>query len=176
MNRRFLITAATGTALLALAIILVLANRHDNPLQVDVLADRVEVHKSSRLLMLFAGNSELKTYHVSLGGSPIGTKVQEGDQKTPEGRYLIDYRNRNSRFHLSLHVSYPDSIATLRANELGVSPGGMIMIHGLRNGIGWIGSLHRLFDWTDGCIAVTNPEIEEIASAVPDGTPISILP
>lgn len=89
---------------------------------------------------------------------------------------MLDYRNARSSFHRSLHVSYPDSADVARARAAGVDPGGMIMVHGIRNGLGWLGRLHRALDWTDGCIAVTNREIEEIWRAVPDGTPIEIRP
>lgn len=98
----------------------------------------------------------------------------EGDGKTPEGLYVIDYRNQRSQFHLSLHVSYPRPEQVARAKKKGISPGGMIMIHGLRNGAGFLGRFHRLADWTTGCIAVTNEEIEEIWRVVPDGTSIEI--
>ena len=113
-------------------------------------------------------------YEVALGSSPVGHKQREGDGRTPEGRYLLDWRNPRSAFHLSLHLSYPDAVDTKAADARGEDPGGMIMIHGMRNGLGWIGAAHRLMDWTDGCIAVTNEEIREIWSLVPNGTPIEI--
>ncbi|MGI8997269.1 MAG: L,D-transpeptidase family protein [Pyrinomonadaceae bacterium] len=111
-----------------------------------------------------------------LGGQPIGHKFQEGDSKTPEGKYVVDRRNPHSRFHLALHLSYPNEADVARAKRAGVSPGGDIMIHGIRNGFGWIGRLHRVTDWTEGCIAVTDSEIEEIWRAVPDKTEITIEP
>jgi|SRR5579863_6608301 len=139
-------------------------------------ADKVVVLKSQRVLMLMKGEQVLKTYRVSLGPHPIGAKTREGDGKTPEGSYVLDRRNAKSRFHLSLHISYPDAADVARAQKLGLPPGGDIMVHGLPNGLGWVGGLHRYWDWTDGCIAVTNPEIEESWRAVPDGTPIEIKP
>ncbi len=90
--------------------------------------------------------------------------------------YSVDWRNPKSAFHLSLHISYPNSEDTLRAEGFGLPPGGDIMIHGIRNGWGWLGRLHRLADWTQGCIAVTNREIEEIWKLVPDGAVVEILP
>lgn len=159
-----------------LVAVLLYANRKINPLPIDTKVNSIVINKADRILILFEGNKPVKSYSISLGGNPVGNKVMEGDQKTPEGNYIVDYRNQESRFHLALHVSYPDSIAARRAKSIGVSPGGMIMIHGLRNGIGWIGRLHLLLDWTDGCIAVTNPEIEQIWSIIQDGTPVTINP
>jgi murein L,D-transpeptidase YafK len=109
-----------------------------------------------------------------LGGHPVGNKIQEGDERTPEGNYLIDWRNQKSIAHLSLHISYPNQADISQAKALGVSPGGNIMIHGILNGWGWLGRLHSYWDWTNGCIAVTNAEMREIWSLVPDGTPITI--
>lgn len=139
-------------------------------------ADRVVVHKSDRLLRLMKGETVLKTYRVSLGGNPLGPKQREGDQRTPEGEYRIDYRNPASSFHLALHISYPSPADSERAQRAGLPAGGDIMIHGTPNGYGWIGRLHRLRDWTAGCVAVTDREIEEIWNAVPDGTPVSLRP
>jgi len=139
-------------------------------------ADRVVVRKSARTLELYRGSELLRTYTIALGPTPQGHKQQEGDGRTPEGRYVLDYRNPGSSFHKSLHVSYPSAADTASARSRGVSPGGMIMVHGIKNGMGFIGRLHRLFDWTDGCIAVTDQEMEEIWHAVPDGTPILIEP
>ncbi len=139
-------------------------------------ADRVLVEKTKRKLTLFRGDKELKHYFVALGGQPVGAKERQGDQKTPEGKYVIDFRNSKSQFHLSLHVSYPDAQDRARARKRGVDPGGAIMIHGIGKEYGWLGAAHRKSDWTLGCIAVTNEEIEEIWSLVPDGTPIEIKP
>lgn len=136
----------------------------------------VLVEKGARRLTLLSGGRALKTYRITLGRNPNGPKVGVGDCKTPEGTYVIDYRNPKSRNHLALHISYPNPSDIKRANELGVSPGGEIMIHGVRNGFGWIGPLHRLVNWTKGCIAVTNKDIGEIWRAVPDGTRIEIRP
>jgi murein L,D-transpeptidase YafK len=139
-------------------------------------ADRVVVEKSARAMHLLKDGRVLKTYRISLGGNPSGPKRQEGDQRTPEGEYRIDWRKPDSSFHRALHISYPSPADAQRAASAGVSPGGDIMIHGLPNGRGWIGRAHRLLDWTAGCVAVTDREIEEIWNAVPDGTPISLRP
>ncbi len=140
------------------------------------LADRVVVRKSARTLEVMRGGIVVRTYRVSLGPHPVGPKQREGDGRTPEGRYVLDYRNPSSAFHFALHVSYPSTDERRVAAAIGVSPGGLIMVHGIRNGVGFIGRLHRLVDWTNGCIALTNPEIDELARVVPTGTPILILP
>ena len=139
-------------------------------------ADLVVVSKKRREMVLLRGESVLRTYRIALGREPVGPKRQEGDGRTPEGRYVIDRRNAKSKYHLSLHISYPDAADVARAREAGVDPGGDIMIHGLPNGFGWLGSLHRTLDWTDGCIAVTDQEMDEIWQSVDDGTPIEIKP
>jgi murein L,D-transpeptidase YafK len=124
---------------------------------------------------LMCNGKVLKTYKVALGRRS-GPKEREGDLRTPEGKYVIDRRNRQSSCHRSLHVSYPNAADRARARRLGVSPGGDISIHGLPNGYGYIGAAHRQHDWTYGCIAVTDGEIEEIWKLVENGTPIEILP
>lgn len=141
-----------------------------------IKADRILVEKSKRKLTLLREETVLKMYRIALGKNPVGPKVLQGDRKTPEGMYLIDYRNGESDYHLSLHISYPNADDIQRVKELSLSPGGDIMIHGIKKGFGWFGLLHRFFDWTDGCIAVTNSEIEEIWHLVPDGTPVEIRP
>ena len=137
-------------------------------------ADLVIVDKSDRTLTLMRGGAVLKTYRgIALGGAPVGHKRFEGDEKTPEGRYTIDYRNPDSAYHLSLHISYPDAEDLAYAKAQLRSPGGDIFIHGQPNAM-IFGTLSG--DWTDGCIAVSNEEIEELWAAVPDGTPIEISP
>ena len=138
--------------------------------------DRILIEKSARRLMLISQGEVLKTYKIALGGNPIGPKERQGDNKTPEGTYVIDARNRDSRFHLSLHISYPNERDKKRAKELGDSPGGDIMIHGIKNDSSWVGDAHAKVDWTKGCIAVTNEEIEEIAKLAPNGTIVEIRP
>jgi tetratricopeptide (TPR) repeat protein len=139
-------------------------------------ADRILIEKSARRLMVISQGEVLKTYKIALGGNPIGPKERQGDNKTPEGIYAIDARNRDSRYHLSLHISYPNERDRIRAKELGVSPGGDIMIHGIKNGFSWVGDAHAEIDWTKGCIAVTDEEIEEVARLAPNGTIVEIRP
>ena len=127
-------------------------------------------------MQLFAGGNVIRTYKVALGRGGLAAKEREGDARTPEGRYTIDARNDHSRYHRALHVPYPNAVDRERAARLGISPGGAIMIHGLPSGMGWVGSAHRLYDWTLGCIAVTDEEIEEIWKLVPLGTPVEIRP
>jgi murein L,D-transpeptidase YafK len=136
----------------------------------------VVVLKSERRLVLRRGEAEIAAYPIALGFEPEGPKRRKGDGRTPEGRYVIDWRNAGSAYHLSLHISYPSERDLAAAATAGDDPGGMIMIHGLPNGRGWIGQAHNARDWTEGCIAVTSDQIEEIWSRVPDGTPIEILP
>jgi len=147
-----------------------------DPLPRDTIADRVVVEKSARRLTLFQNGRALKTCSVALGRAPIGPKQYEGDQRTPEGIYTIDFHKPDSDYHLALHISYPEQHDIDRAAVQGFSAGSDIMIHGLPNGRGWIGRFHRRSDWTAGCIAVADFEIEEIYRAVPDGTPIELRP
>lgn len=151
-------------------------NRLENPLLQGTMADKVLIEKKDRRLTLIKLEKPLKTYRIAVGRIPEGKKLEEGDKRTPEGTYVIDRRKEKSRYHRALHVSYPNSDDIAHAKERGVSPGGDIMIHGLPNGIGFIGKFHLKRDWTLGCIAVTNPEIEEIWRAVPDGTVVEIVP
>jgi murein L,D-transpeptidase YafK len=148
----------------------------DTPLPPGTKADLVVVHKAARRLELYRGNELLKAYQVSLGRHPIGAKSQQGDGRTPEGDYRLDYRNPGSSFHKALHISYPEPAEIASARSRNIDPGGLVMVHGMRNGFGWIGRLHRMIDWTDGCVAVTNNEIDEISVAVPVGTKIVIEP
>jgi murein L,D-transpeptidase YafK len=136
----------------------------------------VLVEKAPRRLTLFFAGYPVRSYRVALGRDPIGDKLRRGDGRTPEGRYTIDGRNGASEFYRSLHISYPSSADVRRAREAGAAPGGEIMIHGLPNGSEWVTSEHTRFDWTEGCIAVTNEEMDELWELVPDGTPIEIRP
>jgi murein L,D-transpeptidase YafK len=138
-------------------------------------ADRIVVTKSTHTMQLFAHGRVIRAYSVALGRSS-GKKLQQGDHKTPEGLYTIDERNQQSRFHLALHVSYPNANDRSAANAAHVAPGGDIMIHGLPPYFAWAGKLQSHLDWTDGCIAVDNAEIEEIWKLVPNGTPVEIEP
>jgi murein L,D-transpeptidase YafK len=139
-------------------------------------ADRVVVLKRERTLQLVNHGKVVKTYTIALGGDPIGPKTRQGDHKTPEGTYALDFRNAHSQFHKAIHISYPSGRDRLAARKKGMPPGGDVFVHGLPNGYGYVGVAHRLKDWTDGCIAVTNQEIDEIWKSVADGTPIEIRP
>ena len=142
------------------------------PLKVD----KVVVYKAERKMMLLYKGNVVREYRVALGGNPEGHKLQEGDQKTPEGEYIIDWHNPHSSYHKSLHISYPNKADKLQARRRKVSPGGNVFIHGLGNGWGEIGKEHALNDWTLGCIAVSNEEMDEIFEAVKNGTKIFIYP
>jgi murein L,D-transpeptidase YafK len=137
-------------------------------------ADRILVDKSERLITLYKGDSEIARYtDIKLGDAPVGHKRFEGDEKTPEGEYFINGRNPQSSYHLSLRISYPNAADRAYAKSKGKLPGGDIFIHGQPN-MSPIKCLSR--DWTDGCIAVSNAEIEQLWKLVPDGTKIIIRP
>jgi murein L,D-transpeptidase YafK len=142
----------------------------------DEKVDRILVEKGKRRLFLLDGEDVVRVFWISLGDNPVGHKLQEGDERTPEGTYTIDYRNPDSRFHRSLHISYPNAADRERAEQEGVDPGGMIMIHGIGDALGWLRRFHRLMDWTDGCIAVTDAEMDTIWELVEIGTQIEIVP
>ena len=146
------------------------------PLPRTLVADRLVIRKQERTLSLYWHGAELKSYRVALGGTPLGAKQARGDQRTPEGVYTVVKRLPKSAFHLALELSYPNADDKARARAAGVAPGSGIEIHGLREGFEWLGSAHVLFDWTDGCIAVTNTEIEELVRAAPPGTVVEIRP
>ena len=139
-------------------------------------ADSMVLDKSDRTLTMYSRGKKVKAYDVALGRNPVGTKLQRGDGRTPEGLYSINARNPGSKYHLSLRISYPSATDRARAMRHGASPGGDIMIHGLAPAFATVGALHRQQDWTEGCIAVTNAEIEEIWRAVPNGARILIQP
>ena len=139
-------------------------------------ADSILILKKDHLLELLANGKVIRTYHVALGQGGLAPKQKEGDALTPEGHYTIDSRTAESHYHKALHVSYPSAQDRARAAKLGVAPGGAIMIHGLPNGKGYVGAAHRLYDWTLGCVAVTDDEIDEIWNLVPVGTPVEIRP
>ena len=138
--------------------------------------DRVIVYKHERRLVLLSRGKELRSYKVALGSEPVGSKTQQGDHRTPEGSYTLDSRTPDSHYYKAFHVSYPNSKDVAAARKLGVSPGGDIMLHGLPKEYAWVGKSHRLHDWTDGCIAVTNEEMDELWNLVRVGTPIEIKP
>ena len=134
------------------------------------------VFKSERQLVLMRGDQVLRVYRVALGRNATGHKIKAGDERTPEGDYILDSRLRDSKFYRAIHISYPNWYDRSRAEFLGVPPGGAIMIHGQPNDVpkGYVG--HPMIDWTNGCIAVTNHEMDEIWAMVEDGTSINIYP
>ncbi|MFK7795211.1 MAG: murein L,D-transpeptidase family protein [Gammaproteobacteria bacterium] len=143
----------------------------------DGFVDYVLVKKSQRKLFLYSEDQLVKSYKIALGKQPDGQKLQEGDSKTPEGLYTLDWRNPNSRFFRSIHVSYPNVVQSRSAKEAGVNPGGAIMIHGQPND--WAERIKLTFsfeDWTEGCIALENQDMIEVWDLVRDGTPIKIDP
>lgn len=139
-------------------------------------ADSILILKKDHVMELLAHGKIIHTYKVALGQGGLAPKQREGDARTPEGHYIIDAKYEHSSYHKALHVSYPNADDRKRAAHLGVPPGGAIMIHGLPNGKGWVGARHRLFDWTLGCVAVTDEEIDQIWNLVPVGTPVDIRP
>lgn len=138
--------------------------------------DRVVVDKSDRQLYLMYGQQIVRTYPISLGRNPTGHKVHQGDQRTPEGRYRLDWRTADSRYHLALHISYPSPADLQEASRRGFEAGGDIMIHGLPGKYSDGAMVLLDLDWTDGCIAVSNQAIEEIWQLVADNTIIEIRP
>lgn len=141
----------------------------------NITIDKVFVDKSERTLQLLSNNKIIKTYPIALGNNPIGHKQQQGDKRTPAGTYTLDYKNENSKFYRSIHISYPNVADKARAKALGISAGGDIMIHGQTNGLGHLAKTTQQRDWTDGCIAVTNEEMDEIMNAVKVGVAIEII-
>lgn len=146
-----------------------------NGLETEYHVDLVKVDKSARKMYLLQGDRIVRWYRISLGANPKGHKLREGDKRTPEGRYFLDFINEKSRFYRSVRINYPNEHDVKRAQKLGVSPGGQIMIHGQKND----GSLppangRGSEDWTEGCIAIANEEMDEFLRLVKLGTPIDI--
>lgn len=150
------------------------ATRPPAPRQAQ-LADHIVVVKSTHTMTLLANGTPIHSYQVAFGRS-TGRKLQQGDHRTPEGHYFIDSRNPHSGFHLALHISYPNADDRAQSALAHAPTGGDVMIHGLPDRYAFLGLLHRAKDWTDGCIAVTNAEMEEIYRIVPNNTPIEIRP
>lgn len=140
------------------------------------IVDNLVVYKSKRKMEVYSGDRLVKTYVIALGRSPVGHKEYEGDCKTPEGVYKINDRNPNSAYHKNLGISYPNEQDVAHARTIGKDPGGHIKIHGLRNDRGYIGKFHRWKNWTAGCIAVTNEEVDELYAAVKKDAVITIRP
>jgi murein L,D-transpeptidase YafK len=173
MRKRAVGLGLVVTAIVGLA---VPAGRAATAAAASERADSILILKKDHALELLAGGKVIRSYKVALGSGGLAPKERAGDARTPEGHYIIDSRNEHSAYHKALHVSYPNDEDRRRAAKLGVSPGGSIMIHGLPNGKGWIGAAHRMYDWTLGCVAVTDDEIEEIWKLAPVGTPVEIRP
>lgn len=142
----------------------------------DQAIDSVLVKKSERKMYLVANGKPVREYRVAFGANPKGHKQMQGDERTPEGTYTLDYKNGKSSFYKAIHISYPNTRDIARARAAGVDPGGQIMIHGQHNGLGQVARVSQKFNWTDGCIAVTNQEMDEIWDLVDVGTPIEITP
>ena len=140
------------------------------------IADRVIVEKSESRLYLMHEGKVFASFSVAFGANPEGHKKQQGDQRTPEGQYLLDYKNANSLYYKSIHISYPNERDRQEARSRGVDPGGDIMIHGQKNGYQGFSFLVQLFNWTDGCIALSNEDMDVVWEAVRPGTPIEIKP
>ena len=150
-------------------------NTAQQTIPTDVTIDKVFVDKSERVLKLLSDDKVIKTYRIALGDSPAGHKRQQGDERTPTGSYKLDYKNEKSSYYRSIHVSYPNANDKAQARKRGVSPGGDIMIHGQKNGFGHLAALTQKRDWTDGCIAVTDGEMDEIMSVYKAGMLIEIV-
>ncbi|HEA51815.1 hypothetical protein LCGC14_2506030 [marine sediment metagenome] len=142
----------------------------------SLVINKVLVKKGQRRLYLMNGEKVIRSYRISLGDNPEGHKLFEGDERTPEGDYTLDWRNSGSDFYKSIHISYPSGNDREMAQNWGLDPGGSIMIHGLPNGSGDMAFAYTGLDWTNGCIAVNNQEMDEIWQLVNDGTPIRIVP
>jgi murein L,D-transpeptidase YafK len=138
--------------------------------------DFVRVVKSERKLMLFSGGEVIREFKIALGGNPMGHKQQQGDQRTPEGSYTLDYKKSDSAFYKAIHISYPNADDVTAAKQRGVRPGGQIMIHGQKNGFGRWAFLSEFVDWTKGCIALKNEEMDVLWDQIAEGTKIEILP
>lgn len=172
-SRKSLVIWSVLTLLLGLVIYLLFP---ETPLPTTAKIDYLKVVKSERKLYAFEKGKLLKVYQISLGGNAVGHKEFEGDHKTPEGIYTINDKNLNSGYHKNLGVSYPNAVDLAHAKAAGKAAGGDVKLHGLRNGLGYLGKLQRLHNWTAGCIALTNMEIDEIYRATPIGTKIEIRP
>lgn len=148
-----------------------------DPVPISGMADEIRVSKQDKKLYLLQNGRVIRDYDIAMGPNwDEGHKEREGDKRTPEGSYKIDWRNAKSKFYLSLHVSYPNAQDKERARAGGYSPGGDIMIHGMPNGFSGASAALQALDWTDGCIAVTNDEMDEIWALVPNGVNITIEP
>lgn len=138
--------------------------------------DLVVVTKSTSKMALMRNGKVMRQYRIALGDRPEGHKLKEGDQRTPEGRYILDYKKSDSAYYRAIHISYPNDEDKFRASALGVSPGGQIMIHGQNPNSSLTPQEAQKFNWTDGCIAITNNQMDELWASIEAGTPIEIWP
>ena len=167
------------TGLLILSMIVAVAVYYFYPykkMDDQVVIDKLVVLKSRNQLYAFAQGKLVRTYKIAIGGSPQNDKQYEGDRRTPEGQYIIHAKNPNSAYHKNLGISYPNAADLLEAKALGKPAGGDIKIHGLKNGRGYIGRFHRWMNWTNGCIALTTEDMDDLSVHTPVGTPIIINP
>lgn len=169
---RLLIVAIMRTLFLILLLLTATSSRA-TPLP---FADLVVVDKSDKKLYLYKQQKLIAVFPVVFGANPVGHKQQEGDERTPEGGYILDFKKANSGYYRSIHISYPNIQDVANAKRLGVHPGGFVMIHGQKNGFGWASFLTQRFNWTNGCVALTNNDMEAVWQAVTVGTPIEIRP
>ena len=139
-------------------------------------ADLVVVTKKENTLILYKNKQIIGSYSVVFGSNPNGHKQQEGDKRTPEGFYTLDYKKEDSAFYKAIHISYPNAQDIENANKLGVSAGSAIMIHGQKVGFGWASFIMQFFNWTSGCIAHKNSDMDLIWNSIDTGTPIEIRP
>ena len=137
-------------------------------------ADRVVIEKSKRTLTAYSGKNVIASYRVALGRDPVGPKTCKGDYRTPEGHYKVIGRNPLSNYYRSLMLDYPNAEDIANARKKGCNPGGNIVIHGLENGYDWVGRTHCSVDWTSGCVAITNQEMDRLWQIIPVGTPVEI--
>jgi murein L,D-transpeptidase YafK len=142
----------------------------------NIKIEKIIVRKADSRLEVYAAGELVKSYTVAIGRNAVGDKEFQGDKRTPEGSYIINGKNPGSTYHKNLGISYPHHADREEAKRKNLNPGGDIKIHGLKNGLGFIGKFHRFFNWTAGCIAVTNAEMDELYDHVPIGTPIIIQP
>lgn len=136
----------------------------------------VRVLKNDHKLQLLSGDRLVHEFHVVFGANPKGHKMEEGDERTPEGSYILDYKKIDSAFYRAIHISYPNAKDIAFAKSRGVKPGGDIMIHGQKNGLGWLPFISQRFNWTNGCVALSNKDMDIVWALVKEGTPIEILP
>ena len=170
-------TRADAGFVIRLAALLVIAGVFiASPLLAQEKADLVHVVKSERRLYLMKDGKEIDSFRATFGANPKGHKQRQGDERTPEGRYTLTHKNLNSSFYKSVHISYPNAQDREKARTMGVNPGGDIMIHGQKNGVEWLTPLSQLFNWTDGCVALTNSDMDRVWDSVDPGTPIEIDP